>query len=362
MKVIKQKLDINLNIKHYFKDIENSEVLLFDIETTGFIADKCILYLIGCTFYEKGSWVYTQYFAEGKSDEPIILKEFFKLCELFKHTISFNGETFDMPFINKKSIEYNISSNPMYKLNSIDLYKLIKKYKGFFKLDNIKQKTIEKFLGIERKDLYTGGELIEQYYEYLSTRSPLLEYNLLLHNADDLFGMLQLVKVMTHINYITSLSAIKKEDVNNISLNNNILYFEITTSAPCPLNQIITCDTYKVVFKRQSQNIKVSISVFVHTLYHFFKDNKNYYYMPDNDEAIHKSIGVYLDASKRISATSTNCYIKKHGMFIETYTSSIDVPIFKISRSSKINYISIDSNNINLDVILPSLKKMLNIQ
>ena len=54
---------------------------------------------------------------------------------------------------------------------SFDLMKCIKPYKFALGLPNIKQKTIEKYLGIDRVDMYNGGQLIDVYLEYLSMKN-----------------------------------------------------------------------------------------------------------------------------------------------------------------------------------------------
>ena len=54
------------------------------------------------------------------------------------------------------------------------------------------------------------------------------------------------------------------------------------------------------------------------TLKHFFPDPENYYYLPTEDTAIHKSVGEFVDPSHRKKATKKNCYIKKDCDYVET--------------------------------------------
>ena len=65
-------------------------------------------------------------------------------------------------------------------------------------LENLKQKSIEQFLGIAREDKYNGGQLIEVYGEYLQTHSELLKHLLILHNEDDLKGMPQILPILAY--------------------------------------------------------------------------------------------------------------------------------------------------------------------
>ena len=40
----------------------------------------------------------------------------------------------------------------------------------------------------------------------------------------------------------------------------------------------------------------------------FYKDYKNYYYLPEQNCAIHKSVAAYVDKSRRTAATKNTCY------------------------------------------------------
>lgn len=52
----------------------------------------------------------------------------------------------------------------------LDIFKELSPIKPLLRLENYKQKSIEAFLGIDREDKYSGGELINVYYEYLAQR------------------------------------------------------------------------------------------------------------------------------------------------------------------------------------------------
>ena len=50
----------------------------------------------------------------------------------------------------------------------------------------------------------------------------------------------------------------------------------------------------------------------------FLSGSENYYYLPTEDTAIHKSVGEFVDPSHRKKATKKNCYIKKDCDYVET--------------------------------------------
>ena len=139
-----------------------SDILFIDIETTGFTAKSASLYLIGCAYYENELWHSIQWFADGTAQEAALIEAFFEFAAPYTHLIHFNGNQFDLPFISQKcsqlSLSYDFSA-----FTGIDLYKRIFPFRHFLKLPNCKQKTLERFLGIFRKDPYDGGQLISIY-------------------------------------------------------------------------------------------------------------------------------------------------------------------------------------------------------
>ena len=164
------------------------QLLFFDIETTGFSGDYSRLYLIGCTCFQGGGWRLVQWFADRPDAEPELLTAFFHFLSSFTTLVHFNGDGFDIPYLLKRcracGLPYDFSG-----MTSIDIYKKIRPYRARLSLDSMKQKSIERFLGIHREDRFSGGELIEVYHAYLENREDRLYDLLMLHNREDLEGM-----------------------------------------------------------------------------------------------------------------------------------------------------------------------------
>lgn len=75
----------------------------------------------------------------------------------------------------------------------------------------------------------------------------------------------------------------------------------------------------------------LSLPLYRGVLKFFFPDHKDYYYLPQEDTAIHKSVAQFVDASCRRKATAANCYTKKEGIFLPSLAakeSSLDKPRF----------------------------------
>ena len=60
----------------------------------------------------------------------------------------------------------------------------------------------------------------------------------------------------------------------------------------------------------------LTLPLFQGELLYFFPDYKNYYYLPLEDQAVHKSVASYVDKKYRRPATAATCYIRKKGVFL----------------------------------------------
>lgn len=289
------------------------DLLFFDIETTGFSGDYNAVYLIGCVFFNEGTARFIQWFADTKESETDVINSFFAFTQNYKTLIHFNGDTFDIPFIEKRVHTLGLS-HTFAHLNSIDIYKRIKPYKKHLGLASLKQKSIEAFLGIDRDDKYSGGDLIEVYHEYLQSKNNFLLKLLLLHNEDDLKGMPKLLPILYYPDFLNGefrLMDLKKAagETPRIIL---VLECEQGTCLPVPFSGSIPSYTLKAAENR----MVVSIRLYEGTLKYYYPNYRDYYYLIYEDTAIHKSVGEYVDKDAKIKATRETCYTKKTGVFL----------------------------------------------
>ena len=187
MLVFRNKVDIKINypIENFSK---KEKIIYFDIETTGFSRKYCIVYLIGCMYYSGDKLCYTQWLAENFNDEANVLMAFNKFIKDFDTVIHFNGNSFDIPFVTERGKKYNLEFD-FDNYQSIDIYKPVSKLNHILKMENNKQKSFEKLLGINRSDPFSGGDLIEVFKHYVESKDERLLFPLLLHNKEDVWNM-----------------------------------------------------------------------------------------------------------------------------------------------------------------------------
>jgi len=359
-------MEILKSTESYQKDdlknipLPNRQTLLFDIETTGFSASFSFVYLIGCAYYENDTLYITQFFAESHVEEINIINAFIDYLKDFKTLVSFNGNGFDLPFLKSKIKHYQLV-NPFEYLNSIDLYKHVLQLKKLLSLENYKQKTVEEFLGLNRVDKYSGKELIKLYESFEKSQDYDIKQFILLHNFDDIKGLFSLLSIQSYTSFVEGKFSIANYSFHDYSdMNQKLkkeLLIELQVPFSFPQKAYKLTDYFHISLNQEIANISVYLTEGI--LKYFLPNYKDYYYLPEEDTAIHKSVAGYVDKKYRMSAKASTCYIKKEGLFAPQYSSIIE-PCYKKDYSDPISYFEIQSS-IDTDELYHYIVHLLNV-
>ena len=335
MQIIKTKVSDPLPDYPMEKLSDVKDILFFDIETTGFTARSSNVYMIGCLGIENGEWTASQFFAETYSDEKEIISEFFDLAESYSCLIHFNGNNFDIPFIEAKCKEYGLDRS-FNRLKGIDIYKRIARYKGFMNLENCKQKTVERFLKIDRKDKYSGGDLIGIYHNYVSAPNDELKQLLILHNFEDLKGMLKILPILSITDLFTEKLRVTKVSANTYKDAHGEEHSELlmTIDLPSPFPVAFSSQYEQCYFAASKNEAVIRVPIYDCELKYFYANYKDYYYLPDEDVALHKSVASFVDKNHREQAKAANCYTRKTSRFLPEWDALV-TPFFKREYTSR---------------------------
>ena len=243
MLIFDEKLPIN-GIREWdslAETLGKDKVIQFDLETTGLSPKTSFIYIIGINYYQNDEWHILQLFNDDGKSEPEMIRYFMELCKGKTTLFHFNGDTFDIPFVRTlmEQIRMRLRDdipNEMDLLTSVDLLKEIRPFKYALGLPNVKQKTVEQYLGIHREDKYNGGQLIDVYLSYLSSGSQRNRDLVLLHNRDDMEGMYHLARMHALSTLCSGEFKITGMEMNskNTSLYLN-LTLELRHALPCRL-------------------------------------------------------------------------------------------------------------------------------
>ena len=422
------------------------DVLFFDIETTGLSARSAGLYLIGILTYTAdasiakdsiiavssdeaqisaipsahraanaptsitaspdhnepkaaGHWTLLQYFCEDVADEPAVLQAFFELLCTKKILISYNGDGFDIPFLRHMVEQYGLPYS-FDTVESFDLFKKFRPLKRLLDLPDLKLKSCERFLGIDREDRFTGGELIEVYFEWQKTKAPALLDTLLLHNAEDIANLPNLLPLLryralphsdfhlraherlqdgamplVHLSFtlLSPMSPSAHATVENSTreaTDDHCLHCidagengtrEVTDDRRQHCTDAGGNDAREATDDRrlhwptltlpkpmdlrgdfwalhaEGSAVELYVQLFEGERKLFFADFEHYYYLPAEDQVIHQSLAEFVDRSARKKACARNCYQRVSGCFLPE-CSEVYTPALRAEYRDKLRY------------------------
>ncbi len=195
-KIIPEKLYISKVFDEYMGHLN---CVFLDIETTGINPEINKVILVGLIIIKNNALTSKQLFAEKKEDEKHLLSRLSEILDESDIIINYNGNSFDIPFLNKR-FEKNGIFFSIPKHVSFDLYRIIKNY-GYVKLNDYKLKTIEKFLGINRTDTISGKDSITLYNKYLNTKNPIYKEKICLHNYEDIYSLTKVLPIINKYDF-----------------------------------------------------------------------------------------------------------------------------------------------------------------
>ena len=198
----------------------------------------------------------------------------------------------------------------------------------------------------KRQAPYTGRQLIAVYQDYLSSQKTSLLHLLIQHNQEDLQGLFGILPLLAYADLPAASFSLVREQICNTE---NRLTLELLCQSPCavsapfqieyPLAAIrgqkpgfssddIAINPFASI-QGQDTQITCRLPMYQGELKYFYPDYKNYYYLPCEDMAIHKSVGSYVAKEARKKATPQTCYSKKTGLFFPQPTTLLQ-PAFQI--------------------------------
>lgn len=324
----------NLYIENFF----TPSSIFFDIETTGFSRTLAHVYLIGYARRTEEEIKVTQLLAEHPQEETDLISRFLEILSAYDTLISYHGTGFDLPFLQSRCRHHHLAEQ-LEQFHHLDLYKKILPFKSALKLADLKQKTLEQFLGLPREDLYSGGELIPLYQEYVQSPSEESCQLLKLHNLEDITGMIHLLPCLSY-------PALFEGNFSPLSWEKNTYRtyggdseseWILELKASLPLPKPFSFGRNGIYLTGHGQQVKLRTELYHGKLKYFYPNYKDYYYLPAEDMAVHKSVASYVDKNYRRQAAASTCYVKKSGWFLPQY-QEIFSPCLKKEYQDKISY------------------------
>lgn len=395
------------------KDCRPESFMFFDIETSGLDSRAEFIWLIGAICLEQDNLIMYRFFSEEIGDESRLLEKFHEKLDKHPQLVHYNGDSFDIRFIKTRAELYKgiegiaFPATDYFKNTfSHDLYRLIKKNRELLNCTGIKQKEMELYCGYNRSDRLSGTDLIGMYINYLAAvkveRSRLKSYcsgadnqkriapyspnicsglpllgnididalynNMLLHNSNDLTGMLMLREVVEYICFINHPKEILIASDNGkytfyIHIPDTVTAFLEKHGLSAVLKEKLPGNAYY-----EDCRLSLCFSSFDTRLKHFYLNYKDYFYLPAEDMAIHRTVAEFVEVSSRTKATAETCYTWHSGGYIifpplDLKTAEkAGIILFKEDYYSKRCFIStteLKNDNSHLQAIVAEYLKLL---
>lgn len=208
------------------KVLIDPETVILDIETTGLSRKNDLIITIGLLYGSDDEVVTEQYFAESLTDEVKLIENFLDRIKSFDSVLTYNGDSFDLPFIREKINFYGFED---FNAKQIDLYKTVRKYKDILGLQKINQREVEKYLCIERRESLKGSDVALLYKNFLLKGAS--SEDIILHNKYDLINLHKILKIEEVIaDKMTVETDLGAFTIKNFKVNKNLLTLTGATS------------------------------------------------------------------------------------------------------------------------------------
>jgi len=169
--------------------LEPEDLAFFDLETTGLSSSP--VFLIGVMVWANGGLFTRQFFARDYSEERPIISMFAECLRGKKMLVSFNGKSFDLPYIRARAAATGAKfafDGPHFDLLHISR----RAWKD--RLPNCRLQTLEAHIcGRHRTGDIPGHAIPQAYHDYVRTEDARQMVSTLEHNRLDLITLAELM-------------------------------------------------------------------------------------------------------------------------------------------------------------------------
>lgn len=338
----------------YPSDIHiTDQTLLLNIETTGLSPRNAFVFMIGLGWQEEKGWHFRCLLAEKKMDERELMQSFRHILANFGQVLTYGGQSFTYRFLNDRwrnysdaspfSNEETVDSTLFQNVRQLDIQKDISPFRHLISMENTRKSTAEAFIRYTRPEHLAPEALIKCYTSWELSQEETLLSQLKAHHEADMIGLLHLHSLSAYTQFFRGVF----DKLQLCRLEGNFCHLDLLLKAPVP--QRIQLSNALLSFVLEENTAHLAIPVFSGELKYFLPGPvKDYYYLPQEDRAVHRSIACYVDKAYRQKATAATCYVRQKGLFLPSFDASLQ-PAFKKSFEDRQLYILCDTENLTSD-------------
>jgi len=170
-------------------EVGPADVIFLDVESTGLGSSP--LFLVGVMVWGADGFEVRQYLARNYAEEAAVIGLFLELCAPKKLLVTFNGKSFDFPFIRSRAAANGLPFD-LAPAHFDLLHECRRVWKAV--LPNCKLQTLEKY--VCRRARYgdiPGSEIPDAYHAFVRTDNAGQMVQILRHNMLDLVTLAELM-------------------------------------------------------------------------------------------------------------------------------------------------------------------------
>lgn len=331
----------------YSSDIQiSSDTLLLNIETTGLSPRNAFVFMIGLGWMENNGWHFRCLLAEKRMDERQLMETFHQILSEYHQVLTYGGHSFTYRFLEERWKNYSDSNSfsdtaPCLFKNicQLDIQKSLSPCRHLLSLTDIKKETAEHFVHYHRTEHTAPKALIKCYTAWELSSDNKLQTQLTSHHEADMIGLLSLYSLMAYTQFFRG----DFDAIQHYEADDSFCSFTLSlkTAVPVPIQ---TSDEYFFLSLNKGSAV-LRIPLFQGELKYFLPGSaKDYYYLPTEDQAVHRSVACYVDKAYRQKATAATCYIRQSGIFLPAADTSLQ-PCFRESYDSSQFFILYDTDH-----------------
>ena len=233
------------------------------------------------------SWI-----SEQESDEYEMLTALSDALDSIRRIITFNGNAFDLPHLHQKYRAYGLT-DPLQGKQYLDLMLRLKPISRFLALPSGKLADFAGFLHLAQPD--ASDEASFRFHPGAEDK----------HEAGTPNDALYTLECMSLLHYADFLD--QGAEIREVTTDEERVIFRLHYPDGFPVGFSVHDSGFHLRFSEDG-TVLLSSRICNGSIRYYHTDVKNYWYLPLEGYAIHKSAAQYVDKSRREKAVRENCY------------------------------------------------------
>jgi hypothetical protein len=148
--------------------------------------------------------------------------------------------------------------------------------------------------------------------------------------------MLEILPILSYYDMFSGNVKARKVQANSYKDYNGNRYKEllITITLSSPLPKPVSASAQDCYFHGEGSEATIKVPIYEEELKYFYSNYQDYYYLPAEDIALHKSVATFVEKGHRIQASAANCYTRKMSAYLPQWNILFE-PFYKRDYKSR---------------------------